>query len=94
MGNLIIETETGSLYELDNKEKRIRRMHGTKDPTPRQGKDGEWKQIKNAIQPVEGKEMIFLWRVDYGPNEYEAEIVFRTTISSRVVSITESQLGN
>ncbi len=36
-------TVTGSVYELDTEAKRIRRLSGTADPTPRQGKDSEWK---------------------------------------------------
>ena len=34
-----------SLYEVDLNSNMIRRLTGSKDPTPRQGKDGEWKHF-------------------------------------------------
>ena len=43
---MIYKTETGSLYQVDEENKRVRRIEGVKAPTPRQGKDGEWKEYK------------------------------------------------
>ena len=40
-------TQSGSVYEADLGEMKIRRLNGVKDPTPRQGKDGEWKAYKS-----------------------------------------------
>lgn len=40
---MIYKTETGSVYQVDEPGKRVRRLSGTAAPTPRQGQDGEWK---------------------------------------------------
>jgi hypothetical protein len=45
---MIVKTKTGSVYEIDEQNKRVRRMQGVIDPTPRQGKDGEWKEYKTV----------------------------------------------
>lgn len=39
----IFETETGSRYEVDTVNKRIRRTRGRALPTVRQGEDNVWK---------------------------------------------------
>lgn len=37
-----------SVYELDLEGKRMRRLEGENDPTPRQGPDGEWKTYHSS----------------------------------------------
>ena len=37
-------TESGSVYQVDEQNKLVRRLSGNKNPTPRQGIDGEWKE--------------------------------------------------
>lgn len=41
---MIYKTESGSVYQVDEANSRVRRLLGTNAPTPRQGPDGEWKQ--------------------------------------------------
>lgn len=53
-------TESGSTYEVDEENKRVRRLAGKADPTPRQGKDGEWKSYK-AHAVCLGIGALFLW---------------------------------
>lgn len=36
-------TETGSIYEMDEIDGRIRRLSGNHAPTSRQGEDGSWR---------------------------------------------------
>ena len=40
----VFETETGSRYEVDTTNKRIRRTQGSALPTERQGPDNVWKE--------------------------------------------------
>lgn len=53
-------TTDNSTYEVDGT--RIRRLDGVRDPTPRQGVDGEWKPF-HWISPItEGDCVIVIWR--------------------------------
>lgn len=56
-------TVSGSMYEVDLQEKKCRRLIGMSDPTPRQGKDGDWKvfQSIHPETPVQGKPVVFVW---------------------------------
>ena len=56
---MIFKTEN-SLYELDTKHKRIRRVHGAYPPTPRQRRDGEWEPYYE-ISPVEQGAAPLIW---------------------------------
>lgn len=49
MNKVQFKTETGSMYEVDYENSRIRRLSGVKDPTSRQGKDGEWRTYQDLI---------------------------------------------
>lgn len=42
-------TKGGSLYEIDTRLKRIRRVTGSHEPTGRQGNDGDWQDYDNAF---------------------------------------------
>jgi len=43
-------TESGSVYEVNEEEKLIRRISGNRKPTERQGEDGEWKKYHALIR--------------------------------------------
>lgn len=49
---MVFVTSTGSTYEVDLENKRIRRLSGEHDPTPRQGRDGDWRSYLE-ITPIE-----------------------------------------
>ena len=66
-----------SIYEVDEQNKRIRRLEGANDPTPNQGEDGVWREYF-ALQSVNGGYLI-VW--DYGGN--------RATLTSRVLEVIE-----
>lgn len=60
---MIHVTKSGSVYEVDVPGKRVRRLHGEQDPTPRQGKDGEWRAYA-AMYWVTGRCLVFDWAGD------------------------------
>jgi hypothetical protein len=82
-------TETGSVYELDSDQKRIRRLSGIKDPTVRQGLDGDWKDFASLMppDPVEGGRVYIIWKVD----NVDGVSVNRGTLTSAVVKVEEVQ---
>ena len=48
-----------SVYEINEAEHLIRRMHGANDPTPRQGTDGEWKEYETIGPHLGG--LLIVW---------------------------------
>lgn len=58
---MIFYTESGSIYELDRTNNQIRRLNGAEDPTPRQGKDGEWKKFTYCTEVIEKQSVIINW---------------------------------
>lgn len=99
---MLVTTETGSIYELDTENRRVRRMMGSEEPTPREGIDGAWK-------PYVG-----VGAIDYDaaglPHDEDGNIIFepirtgqsmvivwrlddgviaRTTITSHITSMLE-----
>jgi hypothetical protein len=58
---MIFKTITGSVYEIDNENKQLRRVNGLEDPTPRVGLDGVWKPFVEVTTPVVGKPVTILW---------------------------------
>ncbi len=73
------ETEN-SLYEVDDQKKMIRRLHGTAEPTPRIGTDGEWRPYQDYAQTDVGLVVVWPWINDNG--------TVPTTITSKVVKVT------
>ena len=55
------KTESGSWYEADTENNRVRRLSGDKDPTPRQGKDGEWRSYETISPPIVGEIVVIIW---------------------------------
>ena len=72
-----VRTQSGSVYEIDDC--RVRRLSGERDPTPRQGPDGEWRTCMGISGPEVGWPMTFMWSVD--------ENVIKATMTSPVVSV-------
>jgi len=80
------ETETGSLYEIDEAANRVRRLIGVKNPTPRQGNDGEWKTYEDHSPIVIGQSVLLWWAVESG--------VGKSTVTSLVKRILEDDQPN
>jgi len=59
---MIFQTISGSTYELDLEGKKIRRMEGIIDPTPRQGVDGEWRTFETCSEVVVGQVVLIVWK--------------------------------
>jgi len=84
---MIAHTESGSIYEFDETGNKVRRLHGSNTPTPRQGADGEWREYfkvipvgcLNPADVVVGCALIIMWD-DAG----------KSTMTSRIVKVEES----
>jgi hypothetical protein len=50
-----------SSYEVDTANKRVRRLCGVNDPTPSQGKDGEWRAYESCWNIEVGHCANFVW---------------------------------
>ena len=83
---MIFVTRSGSTYEYDEHNKRVRRVNGKTDITPRMGKDGEWRSVA-SILVQEGASAYIFWTNDCDPPA--AEGTFPTTVTSPVVEILE-----
>ncbi len=57
----MIFTTRNSTYEVDQANKQVRRLNGKKDPTPRTGLDGEWRQYSDISKPIVGHSVWILW---------------------------------
>ena len=83
-------TETGSLYEYDSANARIRRLFGKTPPTPRMGVDEEWKPGVLAKDPAVGESAVIRWGDDVAPLIAGMDSALKTTITSTVVEINPS----
>lgn len=56
-------TASGSVYEVNTDSKQIRRLNGVKDPTPRQGQDGQWRAYDEIFPdpPKVGSSLVIKW---------------------------------
>lgn len=86
---LRFETESGSVYEVDLAERRVRRVCGKNAATRRMGTDGEWKTFVAMTPIVLGGPVMFTWRFDEGPTE---DLLWgRATTTSAVQLVMEVQ---
>lgn len=82
---MIFITKSGSKYELDEKENRIRRLAGKNEPTKRIGEDEKWKKYI-SISPVKlNQQVLVIWENEktFVPNASPG------TITSSIVEIIE-----
>lgn len=54
-------TESGSTYEVDATNKKVRRLAGSNPATGRQGKDGDWRAFVSTTPIEVGFEAFFVW---------------------------------
>jgi hypothetical protein len=59
---MIFKTESGSTYEVDQENKRVRRLYGATVPTKLQSADGEWKEYAYMNDVIVGRYVVFLWK--------------------------------
>jgi hypothetical protein len=88
-------TVSGSVYEVNTDSKQIRRLNGAKDPTPRQGPDGQWRTYSD-ITPINvgssvaifwGGETALLAETEEELKDMPGAIVAPTTMTSMVVNV-------
>jgi hypothetical protein len=80
------ETQSGSIYEVDENNKKVRRVAGKFAGTPRVGNDGNWKPYKEITSPIAvGEPVIIVWSV----NHLQDSVHFPTTITSIVSAVGE-----
>lgn len=79
-------TLSGSVYEVDEPNKRIRRTYGTAPPTERQGEDGEWREYLSLDRVGDDEpHMLIVWR--------NVDGVLQSTVTSQIVEVfTEEQM--
>lgn len=97
-------TLSGSLYQVDTVNKKIRRLNGKNDPTPRQGEDGVFKSyegfgsIKEILAGNDGKltvgePALIVWiQSEHASLSDEGGV--KTTLTSDVVEIIEDEDEN
>jgi hypothetical protein len=78
-------TETGSVYEIDQNERQIRRLSGAGPGTSRVGNDGVWRSFVGVSGPVVGSSVLVHWRVNPESG------VLETTVTSRVEHVWDAQ---
>jgi len=94
---------SGSHYEWDQGNNRIRRLAGVNDPTSRQGLDGEWRDVYTVIFLAQGQGACIIWKGDVEPTpetmarihagELTLEETVPATMTSPVTSITKVEEG-
>jgi hypothetical protein len=58
---MMFVTKSGSTYEVDQVDKRVRRLNGVDQPTPRMGKDGEWRSYEDIMGLQVGSSVVIMW---------------------------------
>jgi hypothetical protein len=81
-------TETGSVYEVDPVLRLVRRVYGTSEPTPRVGKDGEWRTYLMIPTPAVGWPVTIAWGLVRQPDGYR---IVQCTQTSPVASVEPGQ---
>ncbi len=66
-------TATGSIYEVDDLNKLVRRMQGMHAPTPREGQDGIWKQYDAVVPFMNG--LLIVWDETLGKATLTSQLV-------------------
>ena len=77
------KTVTGSLYEIDLPNNRVRRLTGTKAVTNHQNDDGDWQDYLEVSEVKVGVGVFITWRYDI----VEGDTIARNTLTSDVAEI-------
>ena len=81
---MIVRTSSGSIYEIDEDNKCIRRLTGSIAPTPRQGEDNQWKPFDQII--FVDDQMVIVWEYVDG--------LAKTTVSSPILEVIDVKKEN
>ncbi len=80
-----VRTDSGSVYDVDLDQKRIRRVHGRLGPNDTRPQDGIWRNFVGLDGPEVGQTMVVYWSTQGGGTN-ETNLGFRTTA---VLEVTE-----
>ena len=86
---LRVRTESGSVYDVDLDEGRIRRVHGRHGPTDTQPQDGIWRRFASLEGPEPGQPMVVYWATEAAAGAKKTSLGFRTTV---VVAVREIEV--
>jgi hypothetical protein len=88
-------TESGSVYQVDPIQSRVRRLEGNASPLPRQGKDGEWKEYWTISEIEVGLPVCIIWDPSTTPLLAGSHSSAKpATITSRVIKVEESSVAH
>lgn len=73
-----VRTESGSVYDVDRRAMRIRRVHGLRGPADTQPQDGIWRKMAGIEGPVVGEAMVVYWAKE-AAGRRQTDYGFRTT---------------
>lgn len=74
-------TASGSVYEVNTLFKKIRRLDGSQEPTPRQGQDEQWKYYEEISEIKVNSPVLISWSFN------EDASVIEGTMTSPVVEV-------
>lgn len=74
-----VQTESGSVYDVDTEGMQIRRVHGRHGPTDTQPQDGIWREFVGLDGPVVGRPMVVYWAPSPASGARDTNLGFRTT---------------
>lgn len=60
----LVKTESGSLYEIDEANKKIRRIYGTVVPTAQFQTDGQWVKYESINKIRKHHSLVIIWALD------------------------------
>ncbi len=74
-----VQTESGSVYDVDREGMQIRRVHGRHGPSDTQPQDGIWRSFVGLEGPTVGLPMVVYWAPSPASGARETNLGFRTT---------------
>lgn len=85
---MLAYTLSGSIYEIDLKNRQARRLSGVAAPTPRTGPDGTWRRFVAMLPLNVGQRIFFEWAPGELPLGAEAAFYMRpATVTTPVTQV-------
>jgi hypothetical protein len=81
---MILRTETGSMYEVDMRAKRVRRLSGKRPTTEWRAEDGEWMSALKVIFTLDQR-MVFIWQV--------SDEQIQSTMTTQIIEVLSMDLN-
>lgn len=83
----IIARTRNSVYEVDLEGRRVRRLTGDIDPTPEQGRDGEWRRAEVISTPEVGEKIVIVWSAEVSRDDAHAHTSVTSTVQDVSVNL-------